>query len=188
MFVLIVVVCGGVMCVMNDDFVCLYVLFFYWFYVDVDFARGVAVTFSREETRYVIKVFWLKLGDCLEVCDGWGMFGIVRLCVVDGVGVMVEVEEMVVDAFGSGTVWDVASAFGGLKGGWGDWLVEKCVEFGVCMFVLLLMMWLGVIGGGDRDGDKKWSGNRRASGGDDDGSTASGREGWWGCVVYVVSK
>ena len=107
---------------------------------------------------------------------------------MDGAGATVEVEEMVADALGSGTAWDVASAFGGLKGGRGDWLVEKCAELGARTLVPLLTTRSGAIGGGDRDGDKKRSGSRRASGGDDDGSTASGREGRWGRVAHAASK
>ncbi|ABP00923.1 predicted protein, partial [Ostreococcus lucimarinus CCE9901] len=141
------------------------------FYVDADFARGAAVTLSREETRHATKALRLKPGDRLEVCDGRGTLGIARLCAVDGVGATVEVEEMVADALGSGTAWDVASAFGGLKGGRGDWLVEKCAELGARTLVPLLTTRSGAIGGGDRDGDKK-----------------RGREGRWGRVAHAASK
>ena len=67
-------------------------------------------------------------------------------------------------------------------------MVEKCAELGARTLVPLLTTRSGAIGGGDRDGDKKRSGNRRASGGDDDGSTASGREGRWGRVAHAASK
>jgi len=179
---------GGATRATNDDLARLHAPSLHRFYVDADFARGAAVTLSREETRHATKALRLKPGDRLEVCDGRGTLGIARLCAVDGVGATVEVEEMVADALGSGTAWDVASAFGGLKGGRGDWLVEKCAELGARTLVPLLTTRSGAIGGGDRDGDKKRSGNRRASGGDDDGSTASGREGRWGRVAHAASK
>ena len=49
----------------------------------------------------------------------------------------VEVDEIVDDALGSGADWDVVSAFGELKGGRGDWLVEKCAELGARALVPL---------------------------------------------------
>ena len=93
---------------------------------------------SREETKHAVKALRLRVGDALEVCDGVGGLGYGTLVDVSGAVATVEVDEMVDDALGSGADWDVVSAFGGLKGGRGDWLVEKCAELGARALVPLL--------------------------------------------------
>ena len=113
---------------------------------------GTAVALSREETKHAVKALRLRVGDALEVCDGVGGLGYGTLVDVSGAVATVEVDEIVDDALGSGADWDVVSAFGGLKGGRGDWLVEKCAELGARALVPLLTTRSGTIGGGERDG------------------------------------
>lgn len=145
--------------------------------MDGPLGAGAAVALSREETKHAVKALRLRVGDALEVCDGVGGLGYGRLVDVSGAVATVEVDEMVDDALGSGADWDVVSAFGGLKGGRGDWLVEKCAELGARALVPLLTTRSGTIGGGERDGGGKRGGGR-----------PSGREGRWGRVAHAASK
>ena len=158
------------------------------FYVDAPFGAGASVALSREETKHAVKALRLKIGDALEVCDGVGGLGYGTLVDVAGAVATVEVDEMVDDALGSGADWDVVSAFGGLKGGRGDWLVEKCAELGARALVPLLTTRSGTIGGGERDGGGKRGGGRRPRGSGDNEREPSGREGRWGRVAHAASK
>ena len=157
------------------------------FYVDGPLGAGAAVALSREETKHAVKALRLRVGDALEVCDGVGGLGYGTLVDVSGAVATVEVDEMVDDALGSGADWDVVSAFGGLKGGRGDWLVEKCAELGARALVPLLTTRSGTIGGGERDGGGKRGGGRRSRG-DDAERAPSGREGRWERVAHAASK
>lgn len=156
--------------------------------MDAPFGAGALVALSREETKHAVKALRLKIGDALEVCDGVGGLGYGTLVDVAGAVATVEVDEMVDDALGSGADWDVVSAFGGLKGGRGDWLVEKCAELGARALIPLLTTRSGTIGGGERDGGGKRGGGRRQRGGDEDEREPSGREGRWGRVAHAASK
>ena len=141
-----------------------------------------AATLSREETRHASRALRLKPGDAVEVCDGVGGLGVGRLGDVVGDEARVEVEAMVTEAsaLASGTDWDVACAFGGLKGGRGDWLVEKCAELGARALVPLLTARSAAVGGGDREDGRK-AGRKNAE-------ATSGRESRWGRVAHAASK
>ena len=143
--------------------------------MDGPLGAGTAVALSREETKHAVKALRLRVGDALEVCDGVGGLGYGTLVDVSGAVATVEVDEIVDDALGSGADWDVVSAFGGLKGGRGDWLVEKCAELGARALVPLLTTRSGTIGGGERDGGGKRGGGRRSRGDDAERARAGER-------------
>ena len=138
------------------------------FYVDEPFGAGARVALSREESRHATRALRLKPGDALEVCDGVGGLGLGRLMETTAKGneAVVEVEAMIEDAFGSGMDWEVVAAFGGLKGGRGDWLVEKAAELGARTLTPLLTERSAAIGKGE----------------------GSGRESRWGRVAHAASK
>jgi len=138
------------------------------FYVDEPFGAGARVALSKEESRHATRALRLKPGDALEVCDGVGGLGLGRLMETRAKGneAVVEVEAMIEDAFGSGMDWEVVAAFGGLKGGRGDWLVEKAAELGARTLTPLLTERSAAIGKGE----------------------GSGRESRWGRVAHAASK
>ena len=110
------------------------------FYVDEELRARTTTRLSREETRHAFKALRLRPGVAVEVCDGVGRLALATLGdVLDG-RFVVDVEDVRVDVDGrsSGIDWDVACAFAGLKGGRGDWLVEKCAELGARRLVPLL--------------------------------------------------
>ena len=138
------------------------------FYVDEPFGAGARVALSREESRHATRALRLKPGDALEVCDGVGGLGLGRLMETTAKGneAVVEVEAMIEDELGSGMDWEVVAAFGGLKGGRGDWLVEKAAELGARTLTPLLTERSAAIGKGE----------------------GSGRESRWGRVAHAASK
>lgn len=84
------------------------------------------------------KVLRLAIDDRVELLDGKG--GIVE-------GVVARVGRSTIDVAAAGDVrhlspagpfWHVAAAFGSLKGGRGDWLIEKCTELGATSVIPLL--------------------------------------------------
>lgn len=84
------------------------------------------------------KVLRLAIDDRVELLDGKG--GIVE-------GVIARVGRSSIDVAAAGAIqylspvgpfWHVAAAFGSLKGGRGDWLIEKCTELGATSVIPLL--------------------------------------------------
>ncbi|KAH9297340.1 hypothetical protein KI387_029022, partial [Taxus chinensis] len=93
-------------------------------------SKDQTVRVEGDESRHMTKVLRLGVNDRVELFNGQG--GIVegRVLRVDHTGVdIVAVEEPVI-LTPSGTQWHVAAAFGTLKGGRADWLIEKCTELG----------------------------------------------------------
>lgn len=146
---------------------------------------------SKEETRHATKALRLKPGSALEVCDGVGGVGRGTILDVDARGeAAVEINEFTRDTSSSGLDWDCIVAFGGLKGGRGDTLVEKAAELGARRLTPFVTTRSAVIGGGERDGAKSRARKTRngAGDGEDDDSSRSGRESRWGRVAQAASK
>ncbi|GAB4853407.1 hypothetical protein Ancab_017585 [Ancistrocladus abbreviatus] len=101
-------------------------------------SKGGVVCLQGDEVWHMTKVLRLGVNDRVELFNGKG--GLVEGCIqrIDRMGV-----EFV--ALGNprlfhpfGTQWHVYAAFGTLKGGRSDWLVEKCTELGACSITPLL--------------------------------------------------
>lgn len=102
------------------------------FYFDPSRRNGDTVFLSEEESRHIVKVLRLKIGDAIELLDGLGaMFH----AVITSVGRQVEVyvEGLVAREAGVGKplwVWQ-----GILKGDKMDTVVQKCTELGVTRMI-----------------------------------------------------
>ncbi|WOL16995.1 hypothetical protein Cni_G25783 [Canna indica] len=92
--------------------------------------KGNVVRIHGDEFWHMTKVLRLGPNDRVELFDGKG--GLVKGCIQSinktGVDIMVLQEPHVVAP--QGVQWHVYAAFGTLKGGRADWLVEKCTELG----------------------------------------------------------
>ena len=117
---------------------------------------GCIVQLDAEETRHACTVLRMQPGERLEVCDGRGNVVVCEL--MHGASerkgkrggkqaASVVVRDWVVRCGEDGTAelqqgqsvrWSVAIACGSLKGGRGDWVVEKCAELGATDFIPLL--------------------------------------------------
>eukprot|EP00890_Picochlorum_soloecismus_P004970 jgi/Picsp_1/5474/NSC_02833-R1_protein len=118
---------------------------------------GCIVQLDAEETRHACTVLRLQPGDRLEVCDGRG--NVVECELMHGASerkgkrvgkqmASLVVRDWLVRSGDDGTLrklhqgqslhWSVAIACGSLKGGRGDWVVEKCAELGARDFIPLL--------------------------------------------------
>ena len=162
------------------------------FYVDEPLGPGALVRLSKEETRHATKALRLKPGNALEVCDGVGGVGRGTILDIGAHGeAAVEIDDFDFDSSSSGLDWDCIVAFGGLKGGRGDTLVEKAAELGARRLTPFVTTRSAVIGGGDRDGGSK-SRARKTKNDDSDSegqdSSRSGRESRWGRVAQAASK
>lgn len=96
------------------------------------------VSIEGDEFWHMSKVLRLAVDDRVELLDGKG--GVVE-------GVVARVGRSTIDVAAvedirflsrAGPFWHVAAAFGSLKGGRGDWLIEKCTELGATSVIPLL--------------------------------------------------
>lgn len=113
--------------------------------------QGLTIPIQGDEFRHMSKVLRLGIDDRVELFDGKG--GIVE-------GVVARIGRSTVDIAAAGDVhylspagpyWHVAAAFGSLKGGRGDWLIEKCTELGAKSVIPLLSKRSPVVSEGRSD-------------------------------------
>ncbi|KAL3538777.1 hypothetical protein ACH5RR_002143 [Cinchona calisaya] len=101
-------------------------------------SKGGVVRVQGDEFWHMTKVLRLNINDRVELFNGKG--GLVEGCIqnIDRTGVdFVAIEEAkLISPFA--TQWHVFAAFGTLKGGRADWLVEKCTELGASSVTPLL--------------------------------------------------
>ncbi len=102
------------------------------FFFDPSLRRGDTVFLSEEESRHIVKVLRLKIGDAVDLFDG---LGAMYHALITNVGRQVEVhlEGLVAREAGVGkpvSVWQ-----GILKGEKMDTVVQKCVELGVTRMI-----------------------------------------------------
>ncbi|KAE8008166.1 hypothetical protein FH972_004706 [Carpinus fangiana] len=100
--------------------------------------QGSIVRLQGDEFWHMTKVLRLSTNDRVELFNGKG--GLIQGCLqsVDRTGidfVALEDPKLVPPQT---TCWHVFAAFGTLKGGRADWLVEKCTELGACSVTPLL--------------------------------------------------
>ncbi|XP_031479237.1 uncharacterized protein LOC116250043 isoform X4 [Nymphaea colorata] len=109
------------------------------FYSDVlPPSKGNIVRVQGDEFWHITRVLRLNVHDRLELFNGTGE--VTKGCIVKidktGLDVMALGDPEVYVP--KGTQWNVYSAFGSLKGGRADWLIEKCTELGASSVTPLL--------------------------------------------------
>ncbi|KAJ7569553.1 hypothetical protein O6H91_01G083600 [Diphasiastrum complanatum] len=109
------------------------------FHVDVlPTSQGMVAQLEGDEFWHMTKVLRLGVNDRLELFDGRGGIVMGKVVRIDRNVVHVAIKESARILSPSGPSWHVAAAFGSLKGGRGDWLVEKCTELGATTLTPLL--------------------------------------------------
>uniref|UniRef100_A0A5B7AF95 16S rRNA (uracil(1498)-N(3))-methyltransferase n=1 Tax=Davidia involucrata TaxID=16924 RepID=A0A5B7AF95_DAVIN len=93
-------------------------------------SKGVVVCIQGDEFWHMTKVLRLSTNDRVELFNGKG--GLIEGCIqrIDRTGLDVVALEEPKLVPPQTTQWHVFAAFGTLKGGRADWLVEKCTELG----------------------------------------------------------
>ncbi|CAN6292365.1 unnamed protein product [Urochloa humidicola] len=101
-------------------------------------SKGEVVRIQGDEFWHMTRVLRLGVNDRVELFDGAG--GLVEASIqkVDKGGSDVELLEDARLIAPQGIQWHVYAAFGTLKGGRADWLIEKCTELGACSVTPLL--------------------------------------------------
>jgi 16S rRNA (uracil1498-N3)-methyltransferase len=95
------------------------------------------VVLSTDEAKHATKALRLRVGDECELFDGLGHIARSRISHVDARGGATVDAEVPAYIPWTGARWTVAVAVSGI-GNRADWVVEKCAELGVQMFVPLL--------------------------------------------------
>ncbi|EOA12038.1 hypothetical protein CARUB_v10008016mg [Capsella rubella] len=97
---------------------------------DLPSCKGGSVRVQGSEFWHMAKVLRLKPEDRVELFNGKG--GLVEGCIQsidkNGVDFIAQEDQKVI--LPQGMQWQVFAAFGTLKGGRADWLIEKCTELG----------------------------------------------------------
>ncbi|KAJ0077862.1 hypothetical protein Patl1_37332 [Pistacia atlantica] len=93
-------------------------------------AQGGVVRVDGDEFWHMTKVLRLSTNDRVELFNGKG--GLIQGCIqmIDRTGLDFVALEDPILVLPLTTQWHVFAAFGTLKGGRADWLVEKCTELG----------------------------------------------------------
>ncbi|KAF7047660.1 hypothetical protein CFC21_056552 [Triticum aestivum] len=101
-------------------------------------SKGEVVRIQGDEFWHMTRVLRLGINDRVELFDGAG--GLVEGSIqkVDKNGSDVELVENARLIAPQGIQWHVFAAFGTLKGGRADWLIEKCTELGASSVTPLL--------------------------------------------------
>ncbi|CAL5438228.1 unnamed protein product [Camellia sinensis] len=101
-------------------------------------SKGRGVRIQGDEFWHMTKVLRLSARDRVELFNGKG--GLIEGCIerIDRTGLDFMALEDPKIVLPQTTQWHVFAAFGTLKGGRADWLVEKCTELGACSVTPLL--------------------------------------------------
>ncbi|RLN19395.1 ribosomal RNA small subunit methyltransferase E [Panicum miliaceum] len=100
--------------------------------------QGEVVRIQGDEFWHMTRVLRLGVNDRVELFDGAGGLVEGSITKVDKGGTDVELLEDARLIAPQGIQWHVFAAFGTLKGGRADWLIEKCTELGACSVTPLL--------------------------------------------------
>ncbi|PVH31281.1 hypothetical protein PAHAL_9G102900 [Panicum hallii] len=100
--------------------------------------QGEVVRIQGDEFWHMTRVLRLGVNDRVELFDGAGGLVEGSITKVDKGGTDVELLEDARLVAPQGIQWHVFAAFGTLKGGRADWLIEKCTELGACSVTPLL--------------------------------------------------
>ncbi|KQK13395.1 uncharacterized protein LOC100841987 [Brachypodium distachyon] len=101
-------------------------------------SKGEVVRIQGDEFWHMTRVLRLGVNDRVELFDGAGALVEGSIQKVDKNGSDVELLENARSIAPQGIQWHVFAAFGTLKGGRADWLIEKCTELGACSVTPLL--------------------------------------------------
>jgi 16S rRNA (uracil1498-N3)-methyltransferase len=155
------------------------------------------------EALHASRTLRMKEGDVLEICDGCGGVAAAEwLNLQNKNGSLVRIISEVSIAPREPWEWTVAVACGSLKGGRGDWLVEKAAELGATTLLPLLTTRSPTIAGSDRNDSlqrggskagkstkkRKGEDNDNDAGKDDSAAAVGGREGRWHRVALSAMK
>lgn len=101
-------------------------------------SKGSTVRVQGDEFWHMTKVLRLNTDDRIELFNGKG--GLVEGCIerIDRTGADIVALENPQLISANTTQWHVFAAFGTLKGGRSDWLIEKCTELGASSVTPLL--------------------------------------------------
>ncbi|XP_043707995.1 ribosomal RNA small subunit methyltransferase E isoform X1 [Telopea speciosissima] len=101
-------------------------------------SKGNVVRVLGDEFWHITKVLRMGVNDRIELFNGSG--GLVKGCIqrIDRTGLDFMALEDPQVIISKSTQWHVFAAFGTLKGGRADWLVEKCTELGASTVTPLL--------------------------------------------------
>ncbi|PON40513.1 Ribosomal RNA small subunit methyltransferase E [Parasponia andersonii] len=101
-------------------------------------AKGSVVRVQGDEFWHMTKVLRLGINDRVELFNGKG--GLIEGCIerIDRTGIDFIALEDPKFLVPQSTQWHVFAAFGSLKGGRADWLIEKCTELGASSVTPLL--------------------------------------------------
>ncbi|KAI3931929.1 hypothetical protein MKW98_012339 [Papaver atlanticum] len=101
-------------------------------------SKGNVVRVQGEEFWHMTKVLRLRVDDKVELFNGFG--AVIEGCIqkIDKTGADFMALEDPKIVLAKNTQWHVFAAFGTLKGGQADWLVEKCTELGASSLTPLL--------------------------------------------------
>ncbi|GMH32686.1 hypothetical protein BSKO_00520 [Bryopsis sp. KO-2023] len=132
--------------------------------------KGECLSLGSDETRHATRVLRLKVGDKVELCDGRGGVAQGQIAHFDKSCTKVQCSDEPHIQPWVGPKLELAVACGGLKGGRGDWLVEKATELGAFSLIPLLSSRSQIVGG-------------RAS-----RKEVSGRESRWERVAQAAMK
>ncbi|KAG9152133.1 hypothetical protein Leryth_017678 [Lithospermum erythrorhizon] len=100
--------------------------------------QGDVVRVEGDEFWHITKVMRLNVNDRIELFNGKG--GLIEACIqkIDRIGLHLMALEKPRTMLPWGIQWHVYAAFGSLKGGRADWLLEKCTELGASSVTPLL--------------------------------------------------
>ncbi|EPS73199.1 hypothetical protein M569_01554, partial [Genlisea aurea] len=101
-------------------------------------SKGGIVRVNGDEFWHMIKVLRLRINDRVELFNGKGDLVEGRIDNIDHAGVDFEALENLKSVSPHSIQCHVFAAFGSLKGGRADWLVEKCTELGASSLTPLL--------------------------------------------------
>ncbi|KAG0456831.1 hypothetical protein HPP92_024619 [Vanilla planifolia] len=101
-------------------------------------SKGEVVRLEGDEFWHMTRVLRLGVDSRLELFNGTG--GLVEACIhsIDKTGSYIIALNESKMLHPQGAQWHVFSAFGSLKGGRADWLIEKCTELGASSVTPLL--------------------------------------------------
>ncbi|EER93522.1 uncharacterized protein LOC8060533 [Sorghum bicolor] len=101
-------------------------------------SKGEVIRIQGDEFWHMTRVLRLGINDRVELFDGAGGLAEGFIHKVDKGGSDVELLEDARIVAPQGIQWHVFAAFGTLKGGRADWLIEKCTELGASSVTPLL--------------------------------------------------
>lgn len=101
-------------------------------------SKGDLIRIQGDEFFHMTRVLRLRVNDRVELFNGKG--ALIEGCIqtIDRTGVDIMAMESAKLISPQTTQWHVYAAFGALKGGRADWLVEKCTELGATTLTPLL--------------------------------------------------